>query len=62
MSGRLVDRVEVPFEEVARAAADTLEDPDPPLRLPVGRPAAALLAARHATADDVPFRIAPLRW
>jgi NADP-dependent 3-hydroxy acid dehydrogenase YdfG len=52
----------ITVEEVARAAADTLEHPDPPLRLPVGRPAAALLAARHATADDVPFRIAPLRW
>ena len=52
----------ITVEEVAQAVADTLEDPDPPLRLPVGRPAATLLAARHATADDVPFRIAPLRW
>jgi NAD(P)-dependent dehydrogenase (short-subunit alcohol dehydrogenase family) len=52
----------ITVEEVAQAVADTLEDPDPPLRLPVGRPAATLLAARHATPDDVPFRIAPLRW
>jgi NAD(P)-dependent dehydrogenase (short-subunit alcohol dehydrogenase family) len=52
----------ITVEEVAQAVADTLEDPDPPLRLPVGQPAATLLAARHATADDVPFRIAPLRW
>src|SRR5229473_534550 len=52
----------ITVDEVAQAVADTLEDPDPPLRLPVGRPAATLLAARHATADDVPFRIAPLRW
>ncbi len=52
----------ITVEEVAQAVADTLEDPDPPLRLPVGRPAATLLAARHAAADDVPFRIAPLRW
>jgi NAD(P)-dependent dehydrogenase (short-subunit alcohol dehydrogenase family) len=52
----------IAVEEVAQAVADTLEDPDPPLRLPVGRPAATLLAARHATPDDVPFRIAPLRW
>ena len=52
----------ITVEEVAQAVADTLEDPDPPLRLPVGRPAATLLAARHATADDVPFRIGPLRW
>jgi len=52
----------ITVDEVAQAVADTLEDPDPPLRLPVGRPAATLLAARHATADDVPFRIAPLHW
>ncbi len=52
----------ITVEEVAQAVADTLEDPDPPLRLPVGRPAATLLAARHATPDDVPFWIAPLRW
>jgi hypothetical protein len=48
----------ITVEEVAQAVADTLEDSDPPLRLP----AAALLAARHSAADDVPFRIAPLRW
>jgi len=52
----------ITVEEAAQAVADTLADPDPPLRLPVGRPAATLLAGRHATADDVPFRIAPLRW
>jgi len=52
----------ITVEEVAQAAADTLEDPDPPLRLPVGRPAATLLAARHAAPDDVPFLVAPLRW
>lgn len=52
----------ITVENVAQAVADTLEDPDPPLRLPVGRPAAALLAARHSAADDVPFRIAPLHW
>jgi NADP-dependent 3-hydroxy acid dehydrogenase YdfG len=52
----------ITVEEVAQAVADTLEDPDPPLRLPVGPAAATLLAARHATADNVPFRIAPLLW
>jgi NAD(P)-dependent dehydrogenase (short-subunit alcohol dehydrogenase family) len=55
-------RASVTVEEVAQAVADTLENPDPPLRVPVGRPAATLLAARHATDDDVPFRIVPLRW
>ena len=52
----------ITVEEVAQATGDALENPDPPLRLPVGRPAATLLAARHAAADDVPFRIVPLRW
>jgi uncharacterized protein YbjT (DUF2867 family) len=52
----------ITVEEVAQATADALENPDPPLRLPVGRPAVALLAARHAAADDVPFRIVPLHW
>jgi NAD(P)-dependent dehydrogenase (short-subunit alcohol dehydrogenase family) len=52
----------ITVEEVAQAAADALENPDPPLRLPVGRPAVTLLAARHAAADDVPFWIVPLRW
>src|SRR5580704_1947487 len=45
----------ITVDEVAQAVADSVEDPDPPLRLPVGRSAATLLAARHATADDVPF-------
>jgi hypothetical protein len=52
----------ITVEEVAHAVADTVENPDPPLRLPVGRPAATLLAARRAAADDLPFRIASLRW
>jgi NADP-dependent 3-hydroxy acid dehydrogenase YdfG len=52
----------ISVEEVAAAVADALEDPDPPLRLPVGRRAATILGARHAAADDVPFLVAPLRW
>jgi len=52
----------ITVEEVAQAAADALENPDPPLRLPVGKPAITLLAARHAAADDVPFLVGPLRW
>ena len=52
----------ISVEEVAAAVGDALEDPDPPLRVPVGRAAETVLAARGAAADDVPFRVAPLRW
>jgi hypothetical protein len=52
----------ITVEEVAQAAADALENPDPPLRRPIGKPAITLLAARHAAADDVPFLVGPLRW
>ncbi|QIQ01559.1 SDR family oxidoreductase [Streptomyces liangshanensis] len=49
-------------EDVAVALADTLEKPDPPLRLPVGRPARTALAARKAAPDDAPFLPLPLDW
>ena len=52
----------ISVEEAAVAVGDTLEDPDPPLRVPIGRPAETVLAARRAATDDTPFRIAPLRW
>src|SRR6266487_5213230 len=52
----------ITVEEVAAAVADVLEDPDPPLRVPVGRPAETVLVARRVAVDDMPFRIAPLRW
>ncbi|MFE4831221.1 hypothetical protein [Streptomyces sp. NPDC056672] len=42
-------------EEAARAIADAAELDVPPLRLPVGDMAAAILAARKAASDDVPF-------
>ena len=42
-------------EEVARAVADAAELADPPLRLPIGAQATALLAARKAAPEDVPF-------
>jgi NADP-dependent 3-hydroxy acid dehydrogenase YdfG len=45
-------------EEVAAVIADTIENPDPPLRIPVGGPAEQLLAALHAAPADQPFRIA----
>ena len=42
-------------EEVARAIADAAELDEPPLRLPVGGQATAILAARKAASDTVPF-------
>ena len=42
-------------EEVAAATVDAVEAEHLPLRIPVGGPARALLAARHAAPDDVPF-------
>jgi NADP-dependent 3-hydroxy acid dehydrogenase YdfG len=42
-------------EDVAAAVADAVEVERVPLRIPVGAPAAALLATRHDTRDDVPF-------
>lgn len=42
-------------EEVARAVADAAEVPQLPLRIPIGAPAQAILAARRAAPDTVPF-------
>src|SRR5277367_5687921 len=42
-------------EQVATEIADAAEKPDLPLRIPIGDPARAVLAARHAAPDDVPF-------
>jgi NAD(P)-dependent dehydrogenase (short-subunit alcohol dehydrogenase family) len=42
-------------EEVAAAVVDAVETEHLPLRIPVGAPAKALLAARHDAPDDVPF-------
>ncbi|WP_405056770.1 SDR family NAD(P)-dependent oxidoreductase [Kribbella sp. NBC_01505] len=49
-------------EEVAVAVADTIENPEPPLRIPVGAPAKAALEARKAAPDDVPFLPVQLNW
>lgn len=48
--------------EVAAAVADTIEHPDPPLRLPVGAPAERALKARKQAPDDQPFWLAELDW
>jgi NADP-dependent 3-hydroxy acid dehydrogenase YdfG len=42
-------------EEVAAGIADAAEAPQLPLRIPIGRVAAEILAARRAVADDRPF-------
>ena len=42
-------------EQVAAEVADVAEKPQLPLRIPIGDAARALLAARHAAPDDVPF-------
>lgn len=49
-------------EAVAIALADTLEQPDPPLRLPVGAPARTALEARKAAPEDAPFVPVPFDW
>jgi NAD(P)-dependent dehydrogenase (short-subunit alcohol dehydrogenase family) len=42
-------------EEVAAGITDAAEAPQLPLRIPIGRPAAEILAARRAALDDRPF-------
>jgi NADP-dependent 3-hydroxy acid dehydrogenase YdfG len=42
-------------EQVAAEVADAAEKPQLPLRIPIGDAARALLAARKAAPDDVPF-------
>ncbi|WIM87930.1 SDR family NAD(P)-dependent oxidoreductase [Candidatus Mycobacterium wuenschmannii] len=42
-------------EQVAAEIADAAEKPQLPLRIPIGDAARAVLAARHAAPDDVPF-------
>jgi NAD(P)-dependent dehydrogenase (short-subunit alcohol dehydrogenase family) len=52
----------VTVDEVASVVARALEDDRSPLRIPVGDPAATVLAARKAAPEDVPFLAAPLDW
>ncbi|MEE6177211.1 SDR family NAD(P)-dependent oxidoreductase [Mycobacterium sp. 050134] len=42
-------------EQVAAEVVDAAEKPQLPLRIPIGDAARALMAARHAAPDDVPF-------
>jgi NAD(P)-dependent dehydrogenase (short-subunit alcohol dehydrogenase family) len=50
-----VRRAIITPEQVANEIADAAEKPQLPLRIPIGDPARALLAARRAAPDDVPF-------
>ena len=43
-------------EQAAAEVADAAESATLPLRIPIGDPARAILAARHAAPEDVPFR------
>ena len=52
----------VTAEEVAEAVADTIDSPEPPLRIPVGAPAEQVLKARKAAPEDAPFIPAGLDW
>lgn len=49
-------------EEVAVAVADTIERPEPPLRVPVGAPAERALKARKEAPENEPFMPAKLDW
>lgn len=49
-------------EEVAAAVADTIEHPEPALRVPVGAPATSVLAARKAAPETEPFLPAAIDW
>jgi NAD(P)-dependent dehydrogenase (short-subunit alcohol dehydrogenase family) len=49
-------------EDVAAAVADTIEQPDPPLRVPVGAPARIALEARKGAPEGTPFLPVTLNW
>jgi NAD(P)-dependent dehydrogenase (short-subunit alcohol dehydrogenase family) len=55
LAGRIDASSFITPEEVARAIADAAQLDLPPLRLPIGAQSAALLAARKAAPEDVPF-------
>jgi NAD(P)-dependent dehydrogenase (short-subunit alcohol dehydrogenase family) len=49
-------------EEVANVVADTIEQAEPPLRVPAGAPAERALKARKEAPESEPFKLAELRW
>ncbi|WP_046497475.1 SDR family oxidoreductase [Streptomyces odonnellii] len=52
----------VTSEEVAVVVADTIERPEPPLRVPAGAPAERALRARKEAPENEPFVPAELDW
>ncbi|MER6538845.1 SDR family NAD(P)-dependent oxidoreductase [Streptomyces sp900105755] len=49
-------------ELVAATVADTVEHPEPPLRVPAGAPAEQVLRARKEAPEDEPFLAARIGW
>jgi NAD(P)-dependent dehydrogenase (short-subunit alcohol dehydrogenase family) len=49
-------------EEVAAAVADTIEQPNPPLRVPVGAPAERALKGRKEAPENEPFLLSSINW
>jgi NAD(P)-dependent dehydrogenase (short-subunit alcohol dehydrogenase family) len=49
-------------QDVAAAVADTIEKPEPALRVPVGLPAERALQARKQAPEDEPFLTAEIGW
>ncbi|MER7836375.1 hypothetical protein ABTY98_10780 [Streptomyces sp. NPDC096040] len=49
-------------EDVAVTAAQTIERPDPPLRVPLGPPAEQVLRARKQAPEDKPFLLTEINW
>lgn len=52
----------VTAEDVAAVVADTIERPDPPLRVPAGAPAERALKARKEAPENEPFLLADIDW
>ncbi|MFI5610296.1 SDR family oxidoreductase [Amycolatopsis sp. NPDC051903] len=49
-------------EAVAATVADTIEQAEPPLRVPGGAPAKSVLEARKAAPEDRPFLMTEIDW
>ncbi len=49
-------------EAVAAVVVDTIERPDPPLRVPAGAPAEQILKARKEAPETEPFLLAEIDW
>ena len=49
-------------EQVAAAVADTIEQAEPPLRVPVGAPAKRVLQARKEASESEPFLLTEINW